>query len=201
MNKKIRTIGIVLVVLLAMAISVEALKPTMIRSSGESAYADMIQVSPDGSFTDNYTSVWKVDGVTTLYMSIYTGDANGNYKNEYGFLSTTDNIFETNKKLDKATLIVPEIQLGTDVCDSVDYVCTFVPTRTLHDVQVQWTGNGPVMKGSFGYKMRDGTIFFRTGDDSLSRNAIADGGNLGTTNYASLNSFKSFFFEHIGKQK
>lgn len=196
MNKR-NVIGIVLAVLLftITAFSAEAAKPYMVKTNAETAYADFFEVAPDGSMTDKYVSAWKAEGLTGVYLSLYQNDGNGNYKNEYGYSTSDANVFSIDNKLETATLTIPEIQLGTDICDPETYMCTYVPTRTLSNVQIDWTGTGDLQKRSLNYKDRTANFFIKSSARSFFRDAdatgSADGEIFGITSFASMSAFKA----------
>jgi hypothetical protein len=195
MNKQNIIVGIALAfLLLGTAFSAEA-KPSVVRTNGDSAYAYFPETTPDGVATQKYVSVWEANGETSVYVSIYTNDLLGNWKNEYGILTTKSDVFSIGKanKLNSASLVVPEIQLGTDVCGL--FTCEFVPTRNLTDFQLQLIGVGNIQKGNYNYRYKDGNVFFKANEFSSTRRALAIASSneevFGMTNDAMINSFRS----------
>lgn len=190
MNKIYKALA-ALMVLLVMTMGASALKPEKISTEGESAAADIVEVTADGIMTDTYITAWKTNNELMVYVSIFSSDQSGNYKYEYGYANQA--AFSTNgKKLDTAELTVGSIQLGTDVCG--EYFCEYVPTRTLNNLKVSWTGTGAVQKGSYLYKSKGYDYFFMANGRSYSRNAIAtavaDEKDFGSTEFANLGIFK-----------
>lgn len=208
MNKITKILGIALAILLmAGTWAAVASKPSIIRSSGESAFADFQEALPDGVMHNTYVSVWEADKMTSGYVSDTFYDwNNGYYKAEYGHFNFNAELLNIDgQKLNEASVIIPEVQLGTDVCDPATWECKYVPTRTIKNLEIQWKGTGMVYDGVYSYKSKDNFYFFKSSADSVSRNAIAtgsaDGQKLGITDNANVGIFKSATFEKPSKQK
>jgi len=76
----------------------------------------------------------------------------------------------------------------------VTYMCTEEPA-VLKDIDVRFTGVGPVSKGSYKYTFNDGTFSIRYSDRSAFRYATAIGSvggeTLGNAYYANIGVYKS----------
>ncbi len=174
--KKTYTIVFALMVLLAMAMSAEALESkTMTRQSGDSAFASW---STNMSYA--YLSVTETNNGTNIY--VYTCDFSG-CRSGIGF--TQDDVLTMNKKQETATLSLVNFQLFNYNTGTVETV----------NIQVQWEGVGDVSKDRYTSTSKSGDFTYKSSSDSIYRAATATGSigdiDLGTTNYSDLVEFKS----------
>jgi hypothetical protein len=178
--KKIYTLGFVLMVLLSMTMSAAALQyKEKTLDNGGGAFA----VWSDGS-TNTNLDVFKTQGGTNIYVNICTADYS--YCSKSGSLSILENVFDIDKKLNTATLSTVQIPLLNT--STGEYVETIT-------IQAQWTGVGDPLKSSYTSTYKSGDLTTKFSSDTTFRDATATGAindeELGTSQYASLNWFKS----------
>jgi hypothetical protein len=187
--RKVFSVIFALIVLLSMAMGVQALESKSIqRDNGATAYASWSETNGDlTTYTD--LSVTKSNDGTDIYLGIYTWDSKkGETVNDkFGYTFTTDDVFSIDKQLNSASLSDVKIDV---------YNWNNDKTETL-TVNADWIGNGEVSKGSSRFSSRNGDYTYRSSDSSTSRDATATGSindnNLGKSNYANLYKFKSAY--------
>jgi hypothetical protein len=195
--RKSYTIIFALVVLLSMAMSVEALESKVTeRHNGAYASADWVETN-DGVTTYTYISVTEADGGTDIYVSMWAYNEM-TYESLYdmnGYTFTEDDVFSIDKKFNSASLSA--VDIGVEKWypdyDTGEYV---YETGTV-TVEADWTGVGDVSKGSSRYVSRDGDYVFRSTDNSIFRGAtvtgLMDGNDLGSQSSASMVKFKTAY--------
>jgi len=178
-----------LIVLLSMAMSVQALESkTIERNSGESAFASWTETNGN-MVTDTYLSVTKTNDGTDIYVDIYTWDTSDeNYwVGKSGYMFTKENVFSIDKKLNSASL--SEIELEVYNWETGE----MVPLT----INADWTGVGEISKGSFRSSSKDGDYTFKSSDSSSYRTASITGSinncDFGAKSYGDLVKFKSAY--------
>ena len=187
--RKVFSVTFALIVLLSMAIGVQAMESkTIERNNGLSAFA--VSTETNGNMvTDTYLSVTKTNDGTDISLDIQTWDSSsGNYLNgKSGYMFTKDNVFSLDKKLNSASLSKVDIEV---------YNWDTGKTEIL-PVMADWTGKGEVSKGNFRSTSKDGDYTFRSSDSSSYRDASVTGSinncGLGINSYANLVNFKSAY--------
>ena len=187
--KKSFVVTFALIVLLSMAMSVQALESkTIERNNGESAFTSWTETNGN-MVTDTYLSITKTNDGTDIYVDIYTWDtSDGNYWVEKsGSMFTKDDVFSIDKKLNSASL--SEVKLEVYNWDTNE----MIPLT----VKADWTGVGDVSKGIFRSSSRDGDYTFRSSDSSSYRGASVTGSinncDFGVNSYGNLVKFKSAY--------
>lgn len=204
MNKR-NIFGIALAVLLltVTAFSAEAATNVVVRNNGMSASASL-NTETGGLITNAYVSVTKGNDGTYVDIVKSISDVNWNLLYiAYGqkFIQPGTDVFSMDKKLNKASLVLPSMDFTVQICDPVTYQCS-TETQVWKNINVQWTGTGTVNTGSYKFTSSDGTYSIKYSDKSSYRFASAtgsiDGVALGVFNYASMGIYKS---AQITKQK
>ena len=176
--RKTYTLGFVLIVLLSMTMSAAALQykeKTLDNGGGASA-------SWSDSNTNTFLDVFKAQGVTNIYVNVCTNDFSSC---KFGNLITQENVLDTDKKLNTATLSPTKIDLYDSNTNTVETVT----------IQAQWTGVGDLTKSSSTSTYKSGDITIKFSSDTTFRDATATGAindqELGTSQGAGLSLFKS----------
>lgn len=192
--KKIYTFSIALIVLLLMAASASA---ASIRTyeNGKSGYADWSSMNEYGGLYSAISVYEDSNYGTDIYVSIYGYDANGVYRDLFGWTEIKSDVFNIdNKKLSSASLSEISVPAGEYVYDPV--LGDYIYKSTTLTIKADWTGVDLVTKGKSTTRNHEYT-FTSTG---ASRNAIAtgsiieDGNDLlggATSSYGQLSNFKT----------
>ena len=184
--KKLFTGVIVLMVLLSLAISAEAVESKEIyREEGTNAYASWHEYS-DGVYTDKFIQATTSNDGTDIYVHIWTHDENtGAWFDKSGYMFTQEDVFEIDKKLEYATLSPVDIELFDWNTGTVENIT----------IDAQWTGEGDVIKSSSKYISKYDDFMSKYSDKSFFREATATGSinneDLGTSDFAEMIKFKS----------
>jgi len=195
--KKTIAIGIALMVMIIGAMGAAAAKPVIVKNDGVNAIASFTQ-TVNGNTTDTYISgTWGNDG-TYISFSSSTYDNQWNYISStygYGPIDRSIGFVSVDRnKLNKAEMFISAMNVTVQTCDPVTYMCTEEPA-VLKDIDVRFTGVGPVNKGSYRYTFGDGTFSIRYNDRSSFRYATAIGSvggeSLGSAHYANIGVYKT----------
>lgn len=185
--KKIFSVTFGLIVLLSLAMSVQALESkTITRNNGLSASAAWTEANGN-IITDSYLSAIKTNDGTDISLDIYTWDSsNGNFLNEKsGYMFTKDDVFSVDKKLNSASLSKVDVEVINWETGETEIL----------PVKADWVGQGAVSTGSFRSTSKDGDITFRSSDSSSYRGASVTGNinncDLGVNSNGVLIKFKS----------
>lgn len=184
--RKLYTILSAFVVLLLMAMSVEALEcKTLERHNGASASASWTETKGDLT-TDTFLSVIETNDGTDVYLDIYTWGPDS-WSEKSGYMFTKDDIFSMDKKLNSASL--SEVTINVNDWNTGQ-------TEPL-TVKADWTGKGDISTSSYTSRSKSGDYVMRTSDSSSYREASVKGSinnyDLGVNYYASLSKFKSAY--------
>jgi hypothetical protein len=182
--KKIYSLGIAIVVLIALTMSATALSSKIMqRISGESV--DAAWQNSNGGFS----YVWASKSNQGADVSIQLCASEDYTSCKYGYLFTQEDILKVDKKLNSATLKLDSITVS-------DY---YGNSEILYNIQVQWEGIGEAQSGSYKYTSKYNDVIFKTSSSSLYRAATAatsiPGIELGENIYGNLGRFKSATME------
>lgn len=186
--RKSYTILITLVVLLSMAMSVQALESKIIqRQNGVTANAYWTEKNGDIT-TDTFLTVTKSDTGTDILLDIYTNGPN-DWSDKHGSMFTQDNVFNVDNKLNSASL--SEVNI-----DVYDFNTGEIKTET---VKADWIGKGFISKDSFKSVSKSGSYIWTSNSINKFRDATAtsniNGLDLGVSQGANLVSFKTAYME------
>lgn len=195
--KKAIAIGIALMVMIIGAMGAAAAKPVIVKNDGVNTIASFTQ-TVNGITTDTFiTGTWGNDGIYVSYNSV-SYDEQWNYISStfgYGPIDPSVGFVSVDRnKLNKAEMFVSTMNVTVQTCDPATYMCTEEPA-VLKDIDVRFTGVGPVSKGSYRYTTGDGTFSIRYNDRSAFRYATAIGSvggeSLGSAYYANIGVYKT----------
>lgn len=191
--KKLYTFTFALIVLLSMAMGAQALESkTIERQNGVSAFATWTEKSDDIT-TDTYLSVTETNDGTDIYLDMCTYGPEDYWSGKSGYISTEDDVFSIDKKLNSASL--SEVKIDFYDWDTGEIMDTVT-------INADWTGTGDITKGSYTSMSKSGGYMWKSSDSSKNRDASVTGSINGCepeiSSYASLSNFK---FAYMSMEK
>ena len=187
----ITLVGVLLLAILPVSQHVNA-EPTdkvIIRNNGIFANANWHEQRGDGTSVDTLLFVSEHDKGTDIFIEILVFDPDGISTGQFGYLFTTENVFDISRKLETAILLPIELELC--IFDEETGECE-PSTLTL---EVHWTGVGEATKIKTKDSIKGKDFKSRFSGTTIDRQATASGSlgryDLGESMFADLGRFKT----------
>lgn len=158
----------------------------ILRDNGSFANAFWHEEAPDGTIIDTALFVSETERGTDIFLDRFFVAPDGTFTSQFGYVFTTEDVFDISKKLQTATLSPINIEVFT--CGEFD--CT----SEILTVDAQWTGVGELTKTKFKSSFTSENFRVKFSESTSFRQATATGTigeqSLGDSIFAELGSFK-----------